>query len=393
MTRVVLAAAYRTPIGVFGGAFEDVPAYDLGATLIEHIIKETGLNPSEIDEVIIGNVLQAGQGQNPARIAAMKGGLPETVPAFTVNKVCGSGLKSIQLAYQSIVTGENDIVLAGGMENMSQSPMLVNNSRFGFKMGHQSMVDSMVYDGLTDVFNQYHMGITAENLVEQYGISREEQDTFAVNSQQKAVRAQQNGEFDSEIVPVSIPQRKGEPIVVTKDEGVRENVSVEKLSRLRPAFKKDGTVTAGNASGINDGAAMMLVMSEDKAKELNIEPLAVLDGFGSHGVDPSIMGIAPVGAVEKALKRSKKELSDIDVFELNEAFAAQSLAVDRELKLPPEKVNVKGGAIALGHPIGASGARVLVTLLHQLNDEVETGLTSLCIGGGQAIAAVVSKYK
>ena len=393
MTRVVLAAAYRTPIGVFGVAFKDVPAYDLGATLIEHIIKETGLNPSEIDEVIIGNVLQAGQGQNPARIAAMKGGLPETVPAFTVNKVCGSGLKSIQLAYQSIVTGENDIVLAGGMENMSQSPMLVNNSRFGFKMGHQSMVDSMVYDGLTDVFNQYHMGITAENLVEQYGISREEQDTFAVNSQQKAVRAQQNGEFDSEIVPVSIPQRKGEPILVTKDEGVRENVSVEKLSRLRPAFKKDGTVTAGNASGINDGAAMMLVMSEDKAKELNIEPLAVLDGFGSHGVDPSIMGIAPVGAVEKALKRSKKELSDIDVFELNEAFAAQSLAVDRELKLPPEKVNVKGGAIALGHPIGASGARVLVTLLHQLNDEVETGLTSLCIGGGQAIAAVVSKYK
>ncbi|HHC8924931.1 TPA: acetyl-CoA C-acetyltransferase [Staphylococcus aureus] len=393
MTRVVLAAAYRTPIGVFGGAFKDVPAYDLGATLIEHIIKETGLNPSEIDEVIIGNVLQAGQGQNPARIAAMKGGLPETVPAFTVNKVCGSGLKSIQLAYQSIVTGENDIVLAGGMENMSQSPMLVNNSRFGFKMGHQSMVDSMVYDGLTDVFNQYHMGITAENLVEQYGISREEQDTFAVNSQHKALRAQQNGEFDSEIVPVSIPQRKGEPIVVTKDEGVRENVSVEKLSRLRPAFKKDGTVTAGNASGINDGAAMMLVMSEDKAKELNIEPLAVLDGFGSHGVDPSIMGIAPVGAVENALKRSKKELSDIDVFELNEAFAAQSLAVDRELKLPPEKVNVKGGAIALGHPIGASGARVLVTLLHQLNDEVETGLTSLCIGGGQAIAAVVSKYK
>ncbi|MDT3150954.1 acetyl-CoA C-acetyltransferase [Staphylococcus aureus] len=393
MTRVVLAAAYRTPIGVFGGAFKDVPAYDLGATLIEHIIKETSLNPSEINEVIIGNVLQAGQGQNPARIAAMKGGLPETVPAFTVNKVCGSGLKSIQLAYQSIVTGENDIVLAGGMENMSQSPMLVNNSRFGFKMGHQSMVDSMVYDGLTDVFNQYHMGITAENLVEQYGISREEQDTFAVNSQQKAVRAQQNGEFDSEIVPVSIPQRKGESIVVTMDEGVRENVSVEKLSRLRPAFKKDGTVTAGNASGINDGAAMMLVMSEDKAKELNIEPLAVLDGFGSHGVDPSIMGIAPVGAVEKALKRSKKELSDIDVFELNEAFAAQSLAVDRELKLPPEKVNVKGGAIALGHPIGASGARVLVTLLHQLNDEVETGLTSLCIGGGQAIAAVVSKYK
>ncbi|CDR64710.1 TPA: acetyl-CoA C-acetyltransferase [Staphylococcus argenteus] len=392
MTKVVLAAAYRTPIGVFGGAFKDVPAYDLGATLIEHIIKETRLNPSDIDEVIIGNVLQAGQGQNPARIAAMKGGLPETVPAFTVNKVCGSGLKSIQLAYQSILTGENDVVIAGGMENMSQSPMLVNNGRFGFKMGHQTMIDSMVYDGLTDVFNQYHMGITAENLVEQYEITREEQDTFAVNSQRKAANAQQNGGFDSEIVPVSIPQRKGEPIVVSKDEGVRGNVSIEKLSRLRPAFKKDGTVTAGNASGINDGAAMMLVMSEDKAKELNIEPLAVIDGFGSHGVNPFVMGIAPVGAVEKALKRSNKELSDIDVFELNEAFAAQSLAVDRELKLPKEKVNVKGGAIALGHPIGASGARVLVTLLHQLNDEVETGLTSLCIGGGQAIAAVVSKY-
>ncbi|UMT80952.1 acetyl-CoA C-acetyltransferase [Staphylococcus roterodami] len=392
MTKVVLAAAYRTPIGVFGGAFKGVPAYDLGATLIEHIIKETRLNPSDIDEVIIGNVLQAGQGQNPARIAAMKGGLPETVPAFTVNKVCGSGLKSIQLAYQSILTGENDIVLAGGMENMSQSPMLVNNGRFGFKMGHQTMVDSMVYDGLTDVFNQYHMGITAENLVEQYDISREEQDTFAVNSQKKAANAQQNGGFDSEIVPVSIPQRKGEPIVVSKDEGVRGDASVEKLSRLRPAFKKDGTVTAGNASGINDGAAMMLVMSEEKANELNIEPLAVLDGFGSHGVDPSVMGIAPVGAVEKVLKHSNKELNDIDVFELNEAFAAQSLAVDRELKLPQEKVNVKGGAIALGHPIGASGARVLVTLLHQLNDEVETGLTSLCIGGGQAIAAVVSKY-
>ncbi|MBE5661528.1 acetyl-CoA C-acetyltransferase [Staphylococcus sp. SS21] len=392
MTKVVLAAAYRTPIGVFGGAFKDVPAYDLGATLIEHIIKETRLNPSDIDEVIIGNVLQAGQGQNPARIAAIKGGLPETVPAFTVNKVCGSGLKSIQLAYQSILTGENDIVLAGGMENMSQSPMLVNNGRFGFKMGHQTMIDSMVYDGLTDVFNQYHMGITAENLVEQYDISREEQDTFAVNSQKKAANAQQNGGFDSEIVPVSIPQRKGEPIVVSKDEGVRGDASIEKLSRLRPAFKKDGTVTAGNASGINDGAAMMLVMSEEKANELNIEPLAVLDGFGSHGVDPSVMGIAPVGAVEKVLKRSNKELNDIDVFELNEAFAAQSLAVDRELKLPQEKVNVKGGAIALGHPIGASGARVLVTLLHQLNDEVETGLTSLCIGGGQAIAAVVSKY-
>ncbi|MBO1199756.1 acetyl-CoA C-acetyltransferase [Staphylococcus simiae] len=392
MTKVVLAAAYRTPIGVFGGAFKDVPAYDLGATLIKHIIKQTNINPQDVDEVIIGNVLQAGQGQNPARIAAMKGGLPETVPSFTVNKVCGSGLKSIQLAYQSIIAGDNDIVIAGGMENMSQAPMLVNQGRFGFKMGHQTMIDSMVYDGLTDVFNQYHMGITAENLVEQYDISREEQDQFAVESQRKAVAAQQAGAFDSEIVPVSIPQRKGDPIVVTKDEGIRADASLEKLSRLRPAFKKDGSVTAGNSSGINDGAAMMLVMSEEKAQELNIEPLAVIDGFSSHGVDPSIMGIAPVGAIEKVLQRSNKAIADIDVFELNEAFASQSIAVDCELQLPKEKVNVKGGAIALGHPIGASGARVLVTLLHQLNDDVETGLTSLCIGGGQAVAAIVSKY-
>lgn len=392
MTKVLLAAAYRTPIGVFGGAFKDVPAYELGATLIKHIIEETHIDPSDIDEVIIGNVLQAGQGQNPARIAAMKGGLPESVPSFTVNKVCGSGLKSIQLAYQSIVAGDNDIVIAGGMENMSQAPMLVNQGRFGFKMGNQTMVDSMVYDGLTDVFNQYHMGITAENLVQQYDISRQEQDQFAVESQQKALAAQQSGAFDSEIVPVAIPQRKGDPIIVSEDEGVRHDASLEKLSRLRPAFKKDGSVTAGNSSGINDGAAMMLVMSEEKAQELNITPLAVIDAFSSHGVDPAVMGIAPVGSVEKVLKRSNKVAEDIDIFELNEAFAAQSIAVDRELQLPKEKVNVKGGAIALGHPIGASGARVLVTLLHQLNDDNKTGLASLCIGGGQAIATVVSKY-
>lgn len=299
MSRIVLAEAYRTPIGVFGGAFKDIPAYDLGATLIKHILKTTQIDPKEINEVILGNVLQAGQGQNPARIASIKGGLPESVPAFTVNKVCGSGLKSIQLAYQSILAGDNDVVLAGGMESMSQSPMLMKNARFGFKMGNQALVDSMVADGLTDVFNDYHMGITAENLVEKYSISREAQDEFAAQSQQKAEAAQNSGAFDAEIVPVEVPQRKGEPIVVLEDEGIRKGTTADKLSHLRPAFKKDGSVTAGNASGINDGASMMLVMTEEKAKELNIKPIAILDGFGTSGVDPSIMGIGPVDAVKK----------------------------------------------------------------------------------------------
>lgn len=394
MSRIVLAEAYRTPIGVFGGAFKDLPAYELGATLIQHILKTTNIDPKEINEVILGNVLQAGQGQNPARIAAMKGGLPETVPAFTVNKVCGSGLKSIQLAYQSILAGDNEVVLAGGMESMSQSPMLMKNARFGFKMGDQKLVDSMVADGLTDVFNDYHMGITAENLVDKYNISREAQDEFAAQSQQKAEAAQNSGEFDAEIVPVEVPQRKGEPLVVTQDEGIRKGTTADKLSHLRPAFKKDGSVTAGNASGINDGASVMLVMTEDKAKELNIKPIAVLDGFGTSGVDPSIMGIGPVEAVNKVLQRTNKSVDDINVFELNEAFAAQSLAVAKhELQLPEDKVNTKGGAIALGHPIGASGARILVTLLHQLNEDKQTGLASLCIGGGQGIATVVSRYQ
>ncbi|MCM3483576.1 MAG: acetyl-CoA C-acetyltransferase [Staphylococcus warneri] len=393
MSRIVLAEAYRTPIGVFGGAFKDIPAYDLGATLIKHILKTTQIDPKEINEVILGNVLQAGQGQNPARIASIKGGLPESVPAFTVNKVCGSGLKSIQLAYQSILAGDNDVVLAGGMESMSQSPMLMKNARFGFKMGNQALVDSMVADGLTDVFNDYHMGITAENLVEKYSISREAQDEFAAQSQQKAEAAQNSGAFDAEIVPVEVPQRKGEPIVVLEDEGIRKGTTADKLSHLRPAFKKDGSVTAGNASGINDGASMMLVMTEEKAKELNIKPIAILDGFGTSGVDPSIMGIGPVDAVKKALQRTNQSIEDIDVFELNEAFASQALAVNQELQLPAEKVNTKGGAIALGHPIGASGARILVTLLHQLNEEKQSGIASLCIGGGQGIATAVTRYQ
>lgn len=393
MSRIVLAEAYRTPIGVFGGAFKDIPAYDLGATLIKHILKTTQIDPKEINEVILGNVLQAGQGQNPARIASIKGGLPESVPAFTVNKVCGSGLKSIQLAYQSILAGDNDVVLAGGMESMSQSPMLMKNARFGFKMGNQALVDSMVADGLTDVFNDYHMGITAENLVEKYSISREAQDEFAAQSQQKAEAAQNSGAFDAEIVPVEVPQRKGEPIVVSEDEGIRKGTTADKLSHLRPAFKKGGSVTAGNASGINDGASMMLVMTEEKAKELNIKPIAILDGFGTSGVDPSIMGIGPVDAVKKALQRTNQSIEDIDVFELNEAFASQALAVNQELQLPAEKVNTKGGAIALGHPIGASGARILVTLLHQLNEEKQSGIVSLCIGGGQGIATAVTRYQ
>ncbi|MFL1624056.1 acetyl-CoA C-acetyltransferase [Staphylococcus capitis] len=393
MTRVVLAEAYRTPIGVFGGAFKDVPAYDLGATVIKHIVANTGIDTNEINEVIMGNVLQAGQGQNPARIASIKGGLSEATPSFTLNKVCGSGLKAIQLAYQSIVAGDNEVVIAGGMESMSQSPMLLKNGRFGFKMGNQALEDSMVSDGLTDKFNDYHMGITAENLVEKYGISREEQDQFAAQSQQKAAHAQETGGFDAEIVPVEVPQRKGDPIIVSQDEGIRQGTTADKLGKLRPAFKKDGSVTAGNASGINDGAAAMLVMTEEKAKALGVKPIAVLDSFGTSGVDPSIMGIGPVEAVRQALKRSNESVSDIDVFELNEAFASQSLAVDRELQLPQDKVNVKGGAIALGHPIGASGARILVTLLHQLNEATKTGIASLCIGGGQGIATVVSRYE
>ncbi|MEQ6029207.1 acetyl-CoA C-acetyltransferase [Staphylococcus saccharolyticus] len=392
MSRVVLAEAYRTPIGVFGGAFKDIPAYELGATVIRQILKNSQIDSNEVNEVILGNVLQAGQGQNPARIASIKGGLSETTPAFIVNKVCGSGLKAIQLAYQSIKAGDSDIVIAGGMESMSQSPMLLKNSRFGFKMGNQTLEDSMVADGLTDQFNDYHMGITAENLAEKYDISREEQDQFAAHSQYKAEQAQLAGAFDAEIVPVEVPQRKGDPLIVSSDEGIRPGTTAEKLSHLRPAFKKDGSVTAGNASGINDGAAAMLVMTEEKAKALGIKPIATLDGFGTSGVDPSIMGIGPVEAIRQALHRIHNSLNDIDIFELNEAFAAQSLAVNRELQLPQDKVNVKGGAIALGHPIGASGARILVTLIHQLSETKQTGVASLCIGGGQGIATVVSQY-
>lgn len=391
--RVILAEAFRTPIGSLGGAFKDVRATDLGATLIQHIIQRHPSLVEKIDEVIIGNVLQAGQGQNPARIAAVKGGLPYNVPAFTVNKVCGSGLKAIQLAYQSIITGDQEVVLAGGMENMSQSPLLMTTGRFGFKMGNQLLIDSMISDGLTDAFHHYHMGITAENVAAHYNVSRIEQDKFALESQKKASLSNQTGAFKEEIVPVEVSRAKEKSEYINQDEGIRKGITLEKLQKLNPVFQRDGSVTAGNASSINDGAAMMLVMTEEKAKALGIKPLAVIECITTAGVDPKVMGIGPIPAIQKALSHAELNISDIDVFELNEAFAAQSLAVSQELRIPSERLNPKGGAIALGHPIGASGARILVTLLHQLSNEMRQGLAALCIGGGQGIATIVTHYK
>lgn len=392
MKKVVIVDAQRTAIGTFGGTLKDVSATDLGANIIKSIIEKNSIEGKEIDEVIMGNVLQAGLGQNPARIASINGDLPETVPATTINKVCGSGLKSVQLAYQSIALGDADIIIAGGMENMSRSPMLLENGRFGFKMGEQKLKDSMVYDGLTCTFNQYHMGVTAENLSEKYDIDRESQDEFAAESQRRAVEAIKAGKFKDEIVPLEIPQRKKDPLVFDTDEFPREGVTAEKLAGLRPAFKKYGSVTAGNSSGINDGAAGVLVMSEEKAKELGLEILAYIDGFGTSGVDPSIMGIGPVGAVRSVLNKTESNIEDYDLIEANEAFAAQMLSVGKELDLNQQIVNVNGGAIALGHPIGASGTRVLVTLLHEMKKrESKKGLATLCIGGGQGIAISVSK--
>ncbi|MFO3688433.1 acetyl-CoA C-acetyltransferase [Staphylococcus felis] len=391
--RVILAEAFRTPIGSLGGVFKDVRATDLGATLIQYIIQRHPSLVEKIDEVIIGNVLQAGQGQNPARIAAVKGGLPYNVPAFTVNKVCGSGLKAIQLAYQSIITGDQEVVLAGGMENMSQSPLLMATGRFGFKMGDQTLIDSMISDGLTDAFHHYHMGITAENVAAHYNVSRIEQDKFALESQKKASLSNQTGAFKEEIVPVEVFRAKEKSEYINQDEGIRKGITLEKLQKLNPVFQRDGSVTAGNASSINDGAAMMLVMTEEKAKALGIKPLAVIECITTAGVDPKMMGIGPIPAIQKALSHAELNISDIDVFELNEAFAAQSLAVSQELRIPSERLNPKGGAIALGHPIGASGARILVTLLHQLSNEMRQGLAALCIGGGQGIATIVTHYK
>ena len=389
---VVIVSAVRSAIGSFLGSLKDVPATDLGATVIKEALKRAGVAPESVDEVIMGNVLQAGLGQNPARQAAIKAGLPETVPAMTINKVCGSGLKAVHLARQAIIAGDADIIVAGGMENMSQAPYLLKDGREGFKMGDQKIVDSMITDGLWCAFNDYHMGITAENLCDRYSITREEQDAFSAKSQQKAAAAIEAGTFAEEIVAIEIPQRKGDPIIFDTDEYVKAGTTAEKLGKLRPAFKKDGSVTAGNASGINDGAAAFVIMSKEKADELGLTPLATIAANGNAGVDPSVMGLGPVEAVKKALTKADMELSDIDLIEANEAFAAQSIAVGKELGFDESKLNVNGGAIALGHPIGASGARILVTLLHEMKRrDAKTGLATLCIGGGQGVATIVKR--
>lgn len=389
-SEVVIVSAVRTAIGSFLGSLKDVSAPDLGAIVIKEALNRAGILPKDVDEVIMGNVLQAGLGQNPARQAAIKAKLPENVPSMTINKVCGSGLKAVHLARQAIVAGDADIVVAGGMENMSQAPYLLKNGRDGFKMGDQKLIDSMISDGLWCAFNDYHMGITAENLCDRYSITREEQDEFAQQSQVKAAKAIESGKFKEEIVPVEIPQRKGDPVVFAQDEYVKASTTTEKLGKLRPAFKKEGSVTAGNASGINDGAAAFVIMSKEKAEELGVQPLATILANANAGVDPSVMGIGPVQAVKNALQKADMSLSEIDLIEANEAFAAQSIAVDRELHFDKDKLNVNGGAIALGHPIGASGARILVTLLHEMKRrQAKSGLATLCIGGGQGVATIV----
>ncbi len=386
---VVIVSAVRTAIGSFGGAFKDVSAPQLGSVVIKEALAKAGLAPDSVDEVIMGNVLQAGLGQNPARQAAMAAGLPQEVSSMTINKVCGSGLKAVHLATQAILAGDADIVIAGGMENMSQAPYLLKGARDGFKMGDQKLVDTMVADGLTCAFNDYHMGVTAENLCTQYELTREEQDEFAANSQQKAVQAIEDGKFKDEIVPVEVKKKK-EILTIDTDEYPRKGTTAEKLGGLRPAFKKDGSVTAGNASGINDGAAAVVVMSKEKAEELGIKPLVKIVANASSGVDPSIMGIGPVTAVKKAMEKGGQSMEEMDLVEANEAFAAQALAVGKELQFNPEKLNVNGGAIALGHPIGASGTRILVTLIHEMKRrEAKKGLATLCIGGGQGVATIV----
>ncbi|AND41326.1 acetyl-CoA C-acetyltransferase [Cytobacillus oceanisediminis] len=389
-TEVVIVSAVRTAIGSFNGSLKDVSAPELGAIAIKGALEKAGVTPDQIDEVILGNVLQAGLGQNPARQAALKAGLHESVSAMTINKVCGSGLKAVHLAAQAILAGDAEAVIAGGMENMSQAPYILKNARNGFKMGDQKLIDSMISDGLWCAFNDYHMGVTAENLCSKYELSREEQDEFAAASQEKAAKAIEEGKFNDEIVPVEIPQRKGDPIVFNTDEYPKKGTNAEKLAGLRPAFKKDGSVTAGNASGINDGAAVLLVMSKKKADALGLKPLVTIKGNASAGVDPSIMGIGPVAAVKKALEKASVSMDELELIEANEAFAAQSLAVDRELRFNKEILNVNGGAIALGHPIGASGARILVTLIHEMQKrQAKKGLATLCIGGGQGVATVV----
>lgn len=392
MQDVVIVAATRTAVGSFQGSLAHIPAVDLGATVIRQLLAQTGLDGAQVDEVIMGQVLTAGAGQNPARQAAIKAGLPFTVPAMTLNKVCGSGLKALHLGAQAIRCGDAEVIIAGGQENMSLSNYVMPGARTGLRMGHATMVDTMISDGLWDAFNDYHMGITAENLAEKYDISREAQDAFAAASQQKAAAAIEAGRFVDEITPVLIPQRKGDPLSFSIDEQPRAGTTAESLGKLKPAFKKDGSVTAGNASSLNDGAAAVILMSARKAEELGLPALARIAAYANAGVDPAIMGIGPVSATRRCLDKAGWSLEELDLIEANEAFAAQSLSVGKELGWDMDKVNVNGGAIAIGHPIGASGCRVLVTLLHEMiKRDAKKGLATLCIGGGQGVALALAR--
>ncbi|RDE18059.1 acetyl-CoA C-acetyltransferase [Motiliproteus coralliicola] len=392
MRDVVIVAAGRTAIGAFNGSLSSLTAAQLGTIVIKGLLDKTGIAPEQVDEVILGQVLTAGCGQNPARQAAINAGLPVTTSALTINKVCGSGLKTVHMAAQSIMLGDADLIIAGGQESMSQSGHYLPKSRNGQKMGNWNLVDTMVNDGLWDAFNDYHMGITTENIVDKYGFSREEQDAFAAASQNKAEAALAANRFDDEIIPVEIPQRKGDPIVFDRDEQPRAGVTADALGKLRPAFKRDGSVTAGNASTINDGAAAVIVCSAEKAKELGLEPLATIKAYGTAGVDPSIMGTGPICATQKTLEKAGWSVDDLDLVEANEAFAAQAMSVNKDLGWDTDKVNVNGGAIALGHPIGASGCRVLVSLLHEMvKRDANKGLATLCIGGGMGIALAVER--
>ena len=392
MTQVVIAGAARSAIGSFGGSLAKLSAVDIGAQVVKGLLDKTGLDPAQVDEVILGQVLTAGCGQNPARQTVIRAGLPETVPAMTINKVCGSGLKAVHLAAQAILSGDAEVVIAGGQESMSQSAHVLPGSRDGVRMGDWKAVDTMITDGLWDAFNGYHMGITAENVAEKYQTSREEQDSFAAASQQKASAAREAGKFVDEIIPVQIPQRKGDPVIFDQDEYIKPGTQAEKLAGLRPAFKKDGTVTAGNASGLNDGAAVLLVCSEEKAKALGLEVLAMVASHASSGVDPAIMGTGPIPASTRALEKAGWTHEELDLIEANEAFAAQAIGVNKGMGWDTDKVNVNGGAIALGHPIGASGARILVSLLHEMKRQsAKKGLATLCIGGGQGVALCVER--
>lgn len=392
MTDVVIVSAARTAIGKFGGTLAKISAPELGAISIRCALERAGVKPEQVSEVIMGQVLAAGQGQNPARQAAIKAGLPIDIPSMTINKVCGSGLKAVMLAAQAIIAGDSEIVIAGGQENMSATPHLLLGSRDGFKMGEAKLADSMIVDGLWDVYNQYHMGVTAENVAKEYGISREDQDKFAVASQNKAEAAQKAGKFKDEIVPVPIPQKKGDPVMFADDEYIRTGATLAQVQGLKPAFAKDGTVTAGNASGINDGAAAVVVMSAAKASHLGLKPMARIVAYSSAAIDPKIMGMGPVPASQKCLAKAGWTIGDLELMEINEAFAAQSCAVHKVMGWDLGKVNVNGGAIALGHPIGASGCRILVTLLYEMQRRiVNKGLASLCIGGGMGVAMAVER--